>query len=382
MSGPKDRSAASEQEVLQMLQDTSTLAAKRQCQQLTSAAAAYKASSTLADQVEFWSWMDRNFSGAGGHMFASNMAMKQYIVGGEGKAAWMYKQLQGKGYEWDWMCKQRASVRNVFKTYYAGDVSNQAAIDVTERNLLTGTNKAYQMKAYISRNNPDLHNTGREIPVVTNAEKADVVRRNGYRAEAFKDRQEIMGDVDARLKEIDRGTAMPGYTVENVAGAMVKSGFVGCAFGIGTEAIASYRLWKQGDITDEEYLDEILCAGGEAGTTAAVSTGILVPVSAAVTGAGASTLLTIPVAFAVTAGVDKIVAPCFGRGEYRRILNKARYYRSMEQMYQGFVQSTARAAGEYEQFAAACAAQEQTYQTIRQKDRAVTKALKDLYDSI
>lgn len=373
---------SSETELLHMLHDTSELAAKKQIQQMQAVATSYKASTGLANKVEFWDWMNRNFNGNGGHMFASNQAMNAYVSSSSGKADWMYKQLQGKGYEWDWMQKQRSSIYNVFKVYNAGDVSNQAAIDVTEKNILTGVRKDYQMKAYISRNNPDLHNTGKDIAVVTNSEKVDIVRKNGYSAESFKNRQEIMSDVDARLKSIKNGSATPVYTFENVAGTMAQAGMVGCAFGIGTEAVFSYRRWKDHEITDDEYLDEILRSGGEAGTTAAVSTGIMIPISSSIAAAGVSSVVTIPVAFAITAGVDKIIAPVFCRGEYGKILAKAHYYQSIEQMYTGFLQSVSTASNEYENFASSYAAQDEHYQRIQNKDKLVTKALKDLYDSI
>ena len=57
--------------------------------------------------------------------------MQQYISGGAGKEGWMIKQLQGKGYEWDWMTTQRGNIKNLLSTYDAGDVANRAASDVT-----------------------------------------------------------------------------------------------------------------------------------------------------------------------------------------------------------------------------------------------------------
>jgi len=371
-----------EQEILDLFNDTSNLAANKQIAQLQIVTNAVKGSNTLTDKVEFWDWMNRNFNGAGGKMFSSNEAMQNYISRGAGKRDWVYKQVQGKGYEWDWMQAQRSNVRNLFKVYEAGDVSNQAAIDVIEHNWLTGHETEYQMKAYISKNNPDLHNTDKSVTVVTNAEKAKVVSDNGYPVQSYKDRNEIIQDIQERMDDIDSGKATPKYSVKNVGGAMFKAGMVGCVMGMGTEVIFSYRQWKEGKITDEEYLIEAVKAGGDSGITAAGTTGIMIPISAAITSAGVTSLLTIPIAFVVSAGVNEIVAPCFGRGKYKKILNNAHYYQSIEKLYYGYMNSIAIASKKYEDFTMQICEQEKKYQSLKVKDKIVTAKLKDLYDSI
>ena len=369
-------------DVLKMLKNTSRIAADKQVEQLQIVANAYKSSKHLVENTEFWSWMNRNYSGADGFMFSSNEAMKQYLSKGQAQYEWMRKQVQGKGYEWDWMQKQRNNIKNIFKTYNAGDVSNQAAIDVTEHNFVTRTKTDYQMKAYISKNNPDLHNTGTDINVVTNSEKVEVVKKNGYVVESYKDRDEIIADIDSRMNDVKDGIASPKYTFKNISGAMAKSGIIGCMFGMGTEAILAYKQWERDELSDEEYLSEIVKAGGDAGITAASTTGIMIPVSAIVTGAGASSLITIPIAFVVSVAVNSIVAPCFGRGKYRKILNEAYYYQRLENMYQPFIKSIYDASNEYVAFAEEKVIQEREYLSIKRKDQIVTQSLKNLYDSI
>jgi len=294
----------------------------------------------------------------------------------------MEKQLQGKGYEYDWVQKQRHNPLNIFKKYDLGDVSNQPAIDAVEKNLLTGKESTYQMKAYTSKSNPHLQNTGKDVTVITNAEKVDVVRDNGYTVESFKDNNEIKNDILQRQKSIESGSAAPSYTVSNVAGTMAKAGLAGCAIGIGVEAVLSYKKMKNGEISEDEYITEILKSGGETGVTSGVTAGIMIPVNAAITAAGVTSVVGIPIAIAISAGVDKIVAPCFGRGEYKKILGEATYYQSLESMYVPFMQTLEYAAAEYKSFADKVVEQDGVYNKIREKDRAVNKALKDLYDSI
>lgn len=369
-------------EWLEVINDTAKLLANRQARVLETAVSSNAISDNLASNVEFWSWMNRNYSSAGGGMFASNQAMNDYIKSGLGKAMWMEKQLQGKGYEYDWVQKQRHNPLNIFKKYDLGDVSNQPSIDAVEKNLLTGKESAYQMKAYTSKTNPHLQNTEKDVTVITNVEKVDVVRDNGYTVESFKDNNEIKNDILQRQKSIENGSAAPSYTVSNVAGTMAKAGLAGCAIGMGAEAVLSYKKMKNGEISEDEYITEILKSGGETGVTSGVTAGIMIPVNAAITAAGVTSVVGIPIAIAISAGVDKIVAPCFGRGEYKKILGEATYYQSLESMYVPFMQTLEYAADEYKSFADKVVEQDSVYNKIREKDRVVNKALKDLYGSI
>ena len=76
---------------------------------------------------------------------------------------------------------------------------------------------------------------------------------------------------------------------------------------MGLEAMSSYRSWKNGKLTSEEYLKEILKSGGDAGVTSSMTAGLMIPVSKVITLAGASNLLTIPIAFVITDTVNKML---------------------------------------------------------------------------
>ncbi len=372
----------SENEACNMLQDTSKLIAMERAGNLEAAAAAYKLSNAVAENVGFWDWMNQNYSGANGHMFSNNVAMKNYISGGKGKEEWLYKQLQGKGYEWDWMQAQRHNIKNILRQYDAGIVSNQPGFDVTEKSILSGQETKYQMKAYTSKKNPDLHNTGTDIKVVTNSEKAGAVRQKGYQVEEFKNREEIIYDTDKRMQQIKDGDANPHYGFKNAGTAMLKAGVIGCVIGMGTETISSYKLWKKGDISDTEYLSEVLKAGGDSGITTAVTAGVMIPVSAAVTAAGISSLITIPVAVIVSDAVNKVIAPCFGRGQYREILGQAKYYQQLEDVYDSFINIAEYASNEYTDYIDKIKKQSVKHEQMKQKSMLLNKELKNLYDLI
>ncbi|TBL79091.1 hypothetical protein [Paenibacillus thalictri] len=382
MSKPDQESInISENEMIDMLNETSKLVVRHNFNQLSSAAVAVQGSNSLSNNVEFWKWMGRNYSGSG--IFDSSSTMQQYIAQGTGKEEWIIKQLQGKGYEWDWMSTQRRTAKNILKTYDAGDVANRAASDVTAKNLLTGKSSEYQMKAYTSKSNPHLNNTPKDMTVVTNAEKVDVVRANGYeKVEGFQDTQMIKKSTEERLEQIKDGKAYTSYNFKNIAGTMAKAGLIGCVIGMGTEAVVSYKAWKQGQLSDEEYLKEILKSGGDAGVTAGATAGVMIPVSAAITAVGASTLLTIPVAFIVGGVVNKVVAPCFGRGQYREILSKAKYYQNIENVYDDLVGSMQHASEQYYDFVCQMSQQNAIHQEFKKRSMEMNQELKDLFDSI
>lgn len=377
----KSNDELKEEEVLKMIDDTSKLVAKKNVNILAQGAVAAQSSNALANKVEFWKWMDRNYAGSG--IFSSNNSMQEYISQGAGKEEWIVKQLQGKGYEWDWMAQQRNNIKNLFNRYDAGDVANRAASDVTEMNIFTGKSTEYQMKAYTGKSNPHLKNTPTDMTVVTNAEKVSVVQKNGYESvESYQDNQLIKKSTDSRLEEIKNGSAEPVYNFKNVGGTMAKAGLVGCVIGMGTEAVFSYKAWKKGQISDEEYLKEVLKAGGDAGVTAGITSGIMIPVTAAITAAGVSTVVTIPIAIVIGGIVNKVVAPCFGRGEYRKILSQAKYYQNLENVYDNLVISMENASNQYYNFVSSMENQHKVNNLMKEKSLELNIELKKLYDKI
>ena len=368
-------------EILQMMDETSQLIAQNTVDRLGGAAVAAQNSNALTNEVEFWKWMSRNWDKSG--IFDSVDSMQQYINQGITKEEWFTNQIQGKGYEWDWIQKQRGDVKNIFRIYDAGDVVNRVGSDVTEKNIITGNTKEYQMKAYTSKTIPDLKNTPKDMVVVTNAEKVGVVEGKGYNnVESFQDGDLIEQVRSDRVQQVKDGTAKTTYSFSNVAGTMVKAGLFGCVIGMGMETICSYKAWKAGQISNDEYLKEILKAGGDSGLTACGTAGIMIPVSEAIISIGASTLISIPIAFVISIGVNEIVAPCFGRGKYKQYLTGAKYYQNLEKVYFDLLDSMQLAADQYYYFVNSMAQQNSFHQDMKCKSMELNGYLKDIYDSI
>lgn len=361
---------------LEMLKETSDLVAQEKASKLSNATVAFKESLNLTNDVEFWKWMGANYSNNLG-----NVSLIQKTA--ETKTRWMNTQLQGKGYEWDYMTTQRLKPSNLLSKFEAGDCPTQPGIDITESNMITGKSiKTYQNKAYLSSNNPDLSNTPKDAIVVTNEEKIKYAQNNGYQTEKYMDSDKISKVRDSRFKDASEGKAYNTYNLKNVITSAAKASIVGAVIGMTIETVCSYRAWKNGEITDQEYLKEVLKAGGDSGITAGVTTVAMIPVQATITAIGASSLITIPVAIILGTAINKVVAPCFGRGEYKKILHEAKYYQNLEEIYDDFIATVNKSSDLFMQYIQ-CMEQQRNYQKqMKNADKEINTQLDKLYKSI
>lgn len=149
-----------------------------------------------------------------------------------------------------------------------------------------------------------------------------------------------------------------------------------------TETIVSYRAWKAGKISKEQYLKEVLKAGGDAGITGTATTAAMIPIQATITAAGISSLLTIPVTVVLGAGINSIVAPCFERGKYQKILNEAKYYQAIEDIYDDFIIAVEKSANQYMTYINQIQLQTTRHNQMKQFSKEINHSLKDLYNSI
>ena len=153
--------------------------------------------------------------------------------------------------------------------------------------------------------------------------------------------QETVQYADDALQYVDDAAELmnTGFTETAIQGAAstfqksvssaAKGGVVGAAIGITMETVMSYKKYKNGEITKKEYGMEIAKSGGQYGISGAVTAGITTSLTPALTAVAgtlgvACPIVSIPVSIAVGAGIDKIIAPAFGRGEYKKILDDAK----------------------------------------------------------
>ena len=366
--------------VNQMVLDTKNISEKRIIENLSTSISSTQNANILSNEVEFWKWMARNWDKKG--MFNNNQSMLDYMAQGDGKVTWMRRQIQGKGYEWDFMTQERYKLKNLFKIYDAGDVPNRPGSDVTELDLLTGKSKEYQMKAYTSNNKPDLKNTSKDITVVSNKEKIPGIEKEGYSTQTFKDAKQITKDTDARMNSIKDKTVNTNYNLNNVSQVAGKAGLIGALIGIGTETLKSYKRYKSGELSGEQYFEEITKSGLQQGVDGGATAVIMLPVTSVVTAAGASALITFPVGVIVSAGVDYIVSPALGRGKYAKLLNEAIVYKEIDQAYYDLSKAMAISAVSYKCCIEEMQRQSKTYDFLKEESIELDKDIRNIIDNI
>lgn len=363
-----------------MVGDTTSLLQKEYVETLIVSGNAAINADALSTEVEFWKWMNRNFSKSG--IFHDSKSMANYINQTANKARWFNTQVQGKGFEWDWMTENRHDIHKIFNIYDAGDVSNRVGSDVTETNFLTHNSQDYQMKAYTSKNNPKLKNTQKDNIVVTNSEKVDGVQKQGYQTESYKSSDEIIKDRDNRVNGAVDGSINTNYNLKNMGQVAGSAALVGCVVGIGMETIKSYGRWKKGEIDSKEYMEEIVKTGGEQAITGGASAVIMVPVTAKLTVAGASALYSFPIGFLVGSSIEYIVAPAFGRGVYKEQLDKAFYYKDINEAYYDLAYTMQLSQENYYRFLLEVSNQTSEYEHIKQLNISYDEQLNNLIDKI
>ncbi|GHS89014.1 hypothetical protein AGMMS49957_11490 [Synergistales bacterium] len=384
----RDLENIQENDVIEFITETSDLIKSntsgdlsRSAENIVTAGASDILATRLTNDVEFWKWMGLNYN----NLAKNNLANPDSIA----KSAEAMKiSIQGKGYEWDYMTNLRNDPRNIFSRIDAGIDPTQPGIDITKTDMVTGNQSTYQNKAYTSNNSLDLHNTPKDATVVTNSEKVADAKAQGYNTESFQDSKMVTKNTQRRIAD-GKAYRNTSYTFKNVAGVMAKAVGIGFVVGCTTEAILCYRQYKNGQITKEEYIKNILASGGEIGVTAAATSGIMVPISAAITAAGLANPIAIPISFVIAGAVNKIVAPAFGRGDYLKILRDAKYYRDLTDMSANLAIQMEQSGRQFREFLYSAAEQHMIFlkqktvdADLRLKDQNLTTALGHLYNEI
>lgn len=166
-----------------------------------------------------------------------------------------------------------------------------------------------------------------------------------------------------------------GAMMSNIGSAAAKGGVAGIVVGMTIETIASFEKYKSGEISSEEYVKEIALSGAEMGISGAATAGIMVPVTMALGSVGLATApVTIPISIVLGAGINKIVAPAFGKGEYKEILGEAKYYQNLMESHADLVKAIIDTENQFAYFIGEIQSQEEDYNRMRMMNRQIWDA--------
>lgn len=344
---------------LNMIQDTTELLGIEKIKQFRSMSIVLKNSSEYVNDVAFWQWLGRNYK----NTLGSSELIREAAIS---KSTWLKKQLQGKGYEWDYRQAMRSDITKIASCFDCGDDPTQRGIDMIETNIVNGKIRlTYQNKAYFSKNKPDLHNTPKDTIVVTNLEKKQTTEQLGYKTIAFKDANDIQSDVSKRYEQALDGKVETVYGVKNATKAIAKAGIISSLFAMTDETMASYEQWKNDEITTSEYVKKIFSVGCSECVSTSLTAAAMIPVEAVLTTAGLSSLFTIPVFIVFNKAIGKIVKPCFGQGEYKEIMCKAKYYQSITEIDISFANAGLRYTSHYNNYIDQICVQRRQFEEMR-----------------
>lgn len=361
-----------EQEIINILKDISNLYTNIFIENKTE---------LLTNEIEFFKWLKGNYP----KYFTNINKIKETLS----KEGWI-RNFQGKQYEWSSVTQMRGEIKNIFSEFDLGLNPIQKGIDITEKNIFTGNEiNTYQNKAYYSKDIPNLKNTEKNTIVITNTEKIASIEKKGYKTKEYLNAKEGLKIRNDQIEKINSGKINIEYNLKNTSMTMAKAALIGGVIGIGVETIFSYKKWKKGEITTDEYLKEIIISGGQSSLNATGTTGLMIPVFAKITTKGISKYINFPVAIAISFGLDKIIAPIFKKGNYKEILAEAKYYRNLNNFYKDLAKYIIISNKAFKDFTYETIKQNETYNDLEEKNLELKKShkkinedLKKLYNSI
>lgn len=320
---------------VKFIHETAELAATDKAKNIAQGLNGYVNSQQLVNGIEFWNWMEQNYHTSG--IFSSAESIKSYINSSPGKAEWLQRQLQGKGFEWDWVTRENAKIGNLFKKFDLGTDSTQAGFDVILKNMLTGSKEYFQHKSSLppGRANLNLKNCPEDAIVVTQKDNINSVKLQNKGKVGFQSKKQSQKSLDDRFKKARSGKVSLSPTLTEVAKVAGKAAMMGAVIGAGIEAYTSWEAYNSNKITGKEYSKEIVKSAAHAGIVGGGTAAIAVYVNTAIASAtgGTSIFVTIPVTIIIASSLDYLVAPMFGKGKYLEHLNDMRLYKSVGDAY-------------------------------------------------
>ena len=179
--------------------------------------------------------------------------------------------------------------------------------------------------------------------------------------------------------QMQNGTFKQHQTMQFVKGAfgqMAKGAAIGGAITATVETVSLYKQYKNGNISGKDYLKEIGKAAGDGAVTGGATAGLMIPVTMgikAVAGAVVAScpLVTVPVSFVLGAAISKLVAPAFGRGDYKKILGEVKFYQNLMDMNTDLVQALDNSIQQFTAFFEEYSYQLQEHQRLTAENQAL-----------
>lgn len=285
------------------------------------------------DNASFWQWMKNSYP----KMFEDGLQNWMTI---HPKSAEVF--FQTKGLEWE-----------TFRNYHPHFVdinelsrtTNDRIKDLNSFNPLNGNTTIIQVKAPLSDSGirSEAQKLFTHYPpdtkfAVTQSVYDEAIKR-GMPPERFVQvvpDESVKSATQQRYEAASQGNIDVGVSIEGVLKEVGKGALIGAALYVGVSALTNYRSYKSGNLSFEEFAEQLVKDGAKGGVMGGSMAAINVGVQYAATALGVGAPVTIPVMLVISFGLKKIVDPIFGDGEYAETLRSMKYYTSLQEGWQDF----------------------------------------------
>lgn len=294
------------------------------------------------DNVEFWKWMKNSYP----KVFNEGLSnwLNRHPMYGE-------KLIQGKGLEWDGIRMlnnnpQNQGFRAPFSQWKIARLSKEVTgkTDGYIHHVASGSVTPIQAKTATTDNSiKGVVRTlkGGKYPdhlIIANKKLAIEARKAGVAnpIDHISDKQ-LAKATQERVSLAKSGAVSAGYTITGIAKAIGYGAVIGAVVQASISTFTNYKRWKNGEITDDEFGKEVLKDSAYGATTGGAIAGINVAIQCVAIPAGIGAPITIPVLILVGYGLDKLIAPAFGKGAYKEILQDISLCTDVQEAFVNFV---------------------------------------------
>lgn len=321
------------------------------------------------NEVKFWDWLTTEVVKnpiVGNEKLkldsAYNISNWLNVRDKEGKIMKMEELLRNRGAEFDFVRNKQDDIFDFFKGIKwrrATPLEDSVlGIDAIEKNMFSGEEITHQIKAGLSdifksvdlrkytdnlsdENLEKLRLMGikhKPIDVIDVNEKIydwrisekgleRIIKRGDTHPDVRKSFEDdkLMRNGEKRLMDGMKGNAEPQIVLEGVVKQVGKGAVIGVICSVSMSSLKNYKDMNNGMISTEEYYKNVALDGLYGGAKGTIVSAVNIPVQMLAHSLSVGAPVTIPVMICLTAGVDKVLQPMFGKGEYLETLNSLKY---------------------------------------------------------
>ena len=299
------------------------------------------------DNALFWEWLIKIHEN-GNYIphLGSAEAARQFAQASSNQMEGIKTVIQGRGYEWDVFRQHHPHIFDINKLpgFNSPSATNLPGHDLQSYNPLTGSTVTVEAKSAMSDSGIEksarklfTYSTDRQFDVTQSVhDKAVEMGMTEDRFVRVRPDADVSQRANDRVHDATSGKIDVGISVEGVLEEVGKGALIGAVFYVGVSALTHYQSYKSGELSFEDFAEQLVKDGTKGGVMGGSMAAINVGVQYAATALGVGAPVTIPVMLIISIGLKKVIDPMFGDGEYAETLQSMKYYTSVQKGWHDF----------------------------------------------